>query len=161
MVTNITRVAINKEERNSHIIPILSILAYFSPFCRHTPQGLVPKNGLFDAKSRVVWDGSPKQAPTDVPMNEVSPVTKEAPITFGTVEPSFDRQLYNMRVSLPSANILLATADVRACFRFARLNPDLAWAFGFLSSESLLLGERDGLWPHFFCVLSITFICLC
>ncbi len=133
----ITRQAINKEEKNSHVIPISSILATFSPFCRHTPQGLIPKNGVYDASARVVWDGSTKLSPSEIALNEVSDMTNEAPITFGSVESSFDRDLYNLRVSLPQANILLATLDIKACFRFPRIAPDLAGAFGFLSGDDL------------------------
>jgi hypothetical protein len=133
----ITRQAINKEERNSHVIPISSILAIFSPFCRHTPQGLVPKNGVYDASARVVWDGSTKFSPSEVTLNEVSDMSIEAPITFGSVESLFDRDLYNLRVSSPDANILLATLDIKACFRFPRIAPDLSGVFGFLSGDDL------------------------
>ena len=37
-----------------------------------------------------------------------------------------------MRVSFPEVSIFLALADIKACFRFPRIHPDLAGAFGFL-----------------------------
>ena len=40
-----------------------------------------------------------------------------------------------MRVSFPEAPILLALADIKACFRFPRIHPDLTGAFGFLVSD--------------------------
>ena len=120
--------ALNKEDRNSYVLVIDEDLAYFSPYCRHTPQGVVDKPGK---SFRIVWDGSTKQRPDDVMMNDVTPTDKESPITFGTTESEFDKDLYNLRVSNPSAPILLATADVTSCYKTARIHPDLAGAFGF------------------------------
>ena len=37
-----------------------------------------------------------------------------------------------MRISFPEEVIYLALADVKACFRFQRIHPDLTGAFGFL-----------------------------
>jgi len=55
----------------------------------------------------------------------------EAKITFGFDKPLFYQYLYNMRASYPLADILLAAADVNACFRYPRIHPDLTCAFGF------------------------------
>jgi hypothetical protein len=52
-------------------------------------------------------------------MNKVAPVNNEAPITFGTTEMLFYTDIYNTRISFPDEPILLATADIKACFRFA------------------------------------------
>jgi hypothetical protein len=40
---------------------------------------------------------------------------------------------YNTRVSYPTFIILLAMADVKACFRFPCIHEDLTGAFGFLA----------------------------
>jgi|SaaInl74LU_5_DNA_1037368.scaffolds.fasta_scaffold03592_2 hypothetical protein len=126
------RKAMNKEDRLSHVIAVDEDLAYFSPYCRHTPQGAVDKpNKSF----RIVWDGSTKQRFDDVMLNDVTPTDKEATITFGQTERLFDRDLYNLRVSYPDALVLLATVDVASCYKFPKIHPDLAGAFGFFDSQ--------------------------
>ncbi len=65
-------------------------------------------------------------------MNQVTPITREAPITFGHVKMQLYIDIYNTRVSYPTFIILLAMADVKACFRFPRIHADLTGAFGFL-----------------------------
>lgn len=131
---DLTRKALNKEEKQSHVIPMDAVLLYFSPYCRHTPQGLIDKK---NKKVRIVWDGSTIYFMDDVAMNAISPTELEAPITFGSVEADFDSYLYNLRVSYPNENILLAWLDIAACFRFPRIHPDLSGAFGFLANDSL------------------------
>jgi len=44
----------NKEEKNSHVLPFRRWVVYFSPFLRCTPQGMHEKNG----KYRVILDSS-------------------------------------------------------------------------------------------------------
>ena len=44
-----------------------------------------------------------------------------------------------MRVSYPELPILLALADIKACFRFPRIHPDLTGAFGFLATNLYFL----------------------
>jgi hypothetical protein len=43
--------------------------------------------------------------------------------------------IYNMRISYPNERILIALADIKACFRFARIHADLTRAFGFLADD--------------------------
>jgi len=50
----VTAKAVNKEEKNSHILPFKGWFVYFSPYCRATPQGIREKNGKF----RVIFDAS-------------------------------------------------------------------------------------------------------
>eukprot|EP00986_Skeletonema_menzelii_P004960 scaffold1746_cov80-Skeletonema_menzelii.AAC.1 len=84
----------NKEDKNSHVLPIDEDLAFFSPFCRHTPQGAIDKPGK---SFRIVWDGSTKERYDDVVLNDVTPTNKEAPITFGITEGLFDKDIYDYR----------------------------------------------------------------
>lgn len=126
--------AMNKEDKNSHVIPLDEDLAFFSPFCRHTPQGGIDK----PSKSfRIVWDGSTKQRHDDVVLNDVTPTEKEAPITFGDTERRFDKDIYDYRVSFPTATMYLGFEDVASCFKFPRFNPGLSGAFGFFDSHGL------------------------
>ncbi len=41
--------------------------------------------------------------------------------------------IYNTRISHPYVVILLGMADIKACFCFPRIHPDLTGAFGFLA----------------------------
>ncbi len=118
----------NKEERYSHVLPLDELLCTFSPYCRHTMQTLIIKPGKND---RLCYDATTTRLPTDIVMNQVTPVTNEAPITFGTVKKQFYIDIYNTRISFPNMSILLGTADIKACFRFARVHADLTGAFGF------------------------------
>jgi hypothetical protein len=108
------------------------ILCHLSPYLRHTSQGIILKEGK---NPRVVWDGSTKRTPTDVVLNELTSVTDEAGITFGDTKMLFYTDVYNLRISNPYEPILLALADVKACFRFGRIHPDLTGAFGFYADD--------------------------
>jgi hypothetical protein len=80
-----------------------------------------------------VWDASTKFAYDIIVLNEHTPTDDEAPITFGITKMQFYIWVYNMRISFPDTVILAAMADVKACFRFPRIHPDLTGAFGFLA----------------------------
>ena len=77
--------------------------------------------------------------PTDIVMNQVTPVDNEAPITFGTTKLQFLTDIYNTRISFPDMAILLGTANIKACFRFPRIHADLTGAFGFIAGGYFLL----------------------
>ncbi len=120
----------NKEDRYSHLIPLDEIMCCFSPYCRYTTQTMVIKAGKSD---HLCWDGSTTIKPTDIVMNQVTPMTREAPITFGHVRMQLYINIYNTRVSYPTSVILLSMADVKACFCFPCIHTDLTGAFGFLA----------------------------
>ena len=133
---DVVKKTINKEDRYSHLLPIHPFFCFFSAFLRHNSQGMVITPGK---SPRLVWDGSTKRTAMDVVMNEITTLEDEAEITFGDVKLLFYAYLYNMRISYPNADILLAMADVKACFRFPRMRPDLAGAFGFLADIAYCL----------------------
>ncbi len=68
-------------------------------------------------------------------MNQVTPITREAPITFRHVKMQLYIDIYNTHVSYLTFIILLAMADVKACFCFPRIHADLTGAFGFLAGR--------------------------
>ncbi len=68
-------------------------------------------------------------------MNQVTPVTQEAPVMFGHVKSQIYMDIYNMRINYPTARILHGLADVKACFRYPRIHTDLTGAFGFIADE--------------------------
>jgi hypothetical protein len=55
--------------------------------------------------------------------------------TFGHVKSQIYTDIYNMRISYPTAIILLGLADVKACFRYPKIHADLSGAFGFIAGE--------------------------
>jgi hypothetical protein len=66
-------------------------------------------------------------------MNHVTPLTREAPITFGHVKMQMYIDIYNTRITYPTFIIVLAMADVKVCFRFPHIHANLTGAFGFLA----------------------------
>ncbi len=68
-------------------------------------------------------------------MNQVTPVAKETPVTFGHVKNQIYMDIYNMCISYQTTTILLGLADVKACFRYPRIHTDLTGAFGFIADE--------------------------
>ena len=128
----LVRKTMNKEDRYSHLVPMDPILCKLSPYLRHTTQSIVIKEGKSD---RIVWDGSTTLKPSDIVMNQITPIAQESPITFGHVKLQVFVDIYNMRISYPTTAILIALADIKACFRFARIHADLTGAFGFLADD--------------------------
>jgi hypothetical protein len=108
------------------------LLCKLSPYLHHTTQSIVIKDGKNNC---IVWDGSTVTRPTDIVMNQVTPVAKEAPVRFGHVKSQIYMDIYNTRISYPTATILLSLADVKACFQYPRIHSDLAGAFGFIADE--------------------------
>ena len=129
---------LNKEEKYSHVIALKYWIVYASAFCRHNMQGMNMKK-----TPRVVWDQSTKLDPSDVVLNEITNTDFEAIITFGSTKIKLYTIIYNYRISFPDKVILLAGADVKACFRYPRIAPDLTGAFGFLAQDMLFLSTSQ------------------
>ena len=71
--------AMNKEDRYSHLLPNKLWVLYFSPWSRHTAQGILVKPGK---NPRVIFDVSTKGSPHEVVLNEITPTELEASIDF-------------------------------------------------------------------------------
>ena len=119
----------NKEDKNSHLIPVSQIFCRFSPYIQHVPQTMNTKK---EDDIRLCWNGSKMYDPDDTPMNMGVDDEEEPEITFGMTLINFMTQLYNQRISYPSDEIWLATADIKACFRFPKIHPDVTGAFSFV-----------------------------
>jgi hypothetical protein len=79
----------------------------------HTTQSIVIKEGKNDC---IVWDGSTVMKPSDIVMNQITPVDQESLVTFGHVKLQIYIDIYNTRISHPTLVILIALADIKACF---------------------------------------------
>ncbi len=82
----------NKEDRYSHLVPMDPLLCKLSPYLRHTTQSIIIKDSKNDC---IVWDGSTVTQPTDIVMNQVTPVAKESPVTFSHVKSRIYMDIYN------------------------------------------------------------------
>ena len=122
----------NKEERNSHVIALNKDMCHLSPYCRHTAQTVIIKPGKNDC---ICWDASTTREVEDTVMNQLDMtiMDDEALITFGNVKMQFLTDIWNTRISNPGAILLLAKADIKACYRYPRVSPDLTGAFNFLA----------------------------
>jgi hypothetical protein len=128
----LVRETMNKEDRYSHLVPMDPILCKFSPYLCHTTQSIVIKEGKNDC---IIWDGSTVLKPTDIVMNQITPVDQESPVIFGHVKLQIYIDIYNTRISYPTLVILIALANIKASFRFTRIHADLTGAFGFLADD--------------------------
>ena len=131
----VAKKTLNKEEKNSNVLPVRGWAPMFSASMRATPQGINDKG----VNARVVWDGSTTLGWEEIALNEVTPMEGEAEVTFGQAKMEMYKRLYNMRVSFPLADILLAWLDIKACFRFPRIHPDLTGCFGYTAFAMYLL----------------------
>jgi len=122
--------AMKKEDCYSHLVPIDVDICRASAYLRHTIQTVVMKPGKI---YRLMWDGITTLLAQDIVMNQVTPVNHEAPITFGHVKIQLYINIYNTCISHPYVVILLGMADIKACFCFLRIHPDLTGAFGFMA----------------------------
>ncbi len=127
---DLVRKAMNKEDRYSHLVSIDEDICHASAYLHHTIQTVVMKLGKTDC---LVWDGTTILLALDIVMNQVTLVTCEVPVTFGHVKIQLYIDIYNMRVSHPNDVILLGMADIKACFCFPRIHPNLTGAFGFMA----------------------------
>jgi hypothetical protein len=108
------------------------LLCKLSPYLRHTMESILIKDGK---NNRIIWDRSTVTRPTDIVMNQVTTVAQEAPVMFGHVKSQIYMDIYNTRISYPTAKILLGLADIKACFRYLRIYADLTGAFGFIADK--------------------------
>ena len=120
---------VTKEVRNSHLIPFARWICSCSAHARHTPQNILIKQGK---KPRLIWDGTSRRSWWDRTMNMMTPIDAELAVTFGTAFIKLCTWIWNLRISYPDEDILLAFVDISSCFRFPRMAADLAGAFGFI-----------------------------
>ncbi len=125
----IARKAMNKEERNSHVVPLLPWIVHFLPYMHTTPLGMHEKYNKF----RLIFDSLMQTTPNEVVLNHITTTDLEADINFGQAEMKFFINIYNWRVSFPRKPIYLVLADITVCIRFPRISADITGAFVFLA----------------------------
>ena len=123
----VTAKAMNKEERNSPVLPIRKWTA--SLYCRARPQEIHKKYG----KYKVIFDSSTQTSPEEIVLNHMMPTDHEAIIDFGRAKRKLLTTIYNWHISYPDEIIYLALGDVITCFCFPRISVDVTGAFGFIA----------------------------
>jgi hypothetical protein len=78
----IVKKTMNKEDRYSHIVFLDIPICLLLPYLRHTTQTMVIKE---DKNPHLCYNASTTRKPTYIIMNQVTPVAREAQITFGKV----------------------------------------------------------------------------
>ena len=87
----VTAKAMNKEEKNCHVLAFREWLAYFLPYCRTTPQGIREKYG----KHRVIFNSSTQTSPDEIVLNHETSTDNEAIIDFGKAKTNLLINIYN------------------------------------------------------------------
>jgi hypothetical protein len=108
----LTAKAMNKEEKNSHVLPFKQWLVHFLPYCHATPQGIQEKYG----KHRVIFDSSTQTSPNKIILNHETSTDNKAIIDFGKAKTNLLANIYNWQISFPNEMIYLALANITACF---------------------------------------------
>jgi hypothetical protein len=68
-------------------------------------------------------------------MNQVTPVTQEAPVMFGHVKSQIYTDIYTTHISYSTATIFPELVHIKACFRYPRIHADLTGAFSFIADK--------------------------
>jgi hypothetical protein len=123
----------NKEDKYSHIVPLDVLICLLSPYLRHTTQTMVLKEGN---NPHLCYNASTTKKPTDIVINQITPVAREAATTFGRVRIQLNIDIYNTRISCLVAVIFLLMGDIKACFQFACIHADLTGEFGFIANDN-------------------------
>ena len=128
--------AVNKDERNcfAYVVPL-----YLEPFMPHvhtSPISIISKPGKND---RIAFDGTFAVNSTATPINSVTQLADEWPISYGT---AFQRQLihvWNLRITYPTEVIYLWDDDAKAAFRQVKSHPDTAGAYCYQANGMLVV----------------------
>jgi hypothetical protein len=122
----------NNKDRYSHVVPLDILICLLSPYLRHTMPTMVLKEGK---NPRLCYNALTTKNPTDIVMNQITPVAQEASITFGRVKIQLYVDIYNTRISYPLAAIFVAMGNIKACLPFVHIHVDLTGAFGSIADD--------------------------
>jgi hypothetical protein len=121
----------NKEDRYSHLVPMDPLLCKLSPYLHHTMQSIVIKDGK---NNHIVWDKLTVTRLTDIVMNQVTPVAKEAPVTFGRQKPDLHGHLQHVD-QLSNCNNSSWSSRCQGMFQIPKNPHRFNWSIRFHSRQ--------------------------
>ena len=130
------RKVMNKEERNSYVIPFPNWMTRLIPNLHTTPQGLIVKPGKND---RLIFDGSVRLQWNSMPVNDMTHPSNEPQIHFQKAMPNHLRRIWNLRITYPHEDILLWDDDATGAFRQVKLHLDIASTYTFVIEQLLFI----------------------
>ncbi len=95
---DIVKKTMNKEDRYIHVIPMDALICLLSPYLCHTNQTMLLRE---NNNPHLCYNATTTRKPTDIVINQITPVRHEAPITFGKVKQQLYANIYNTRISYP------------------------------------------------------------
>ncbi len=84
----------------------------------------------------------------DIVMNQVTPVSREAPITFGYVKIQLYIDIYNMQIIHPIATILFGNGQHQGMLLFPTNPSQLDWGLWIYGRRLLQSGHGHGIWLY-------------
>ena len=119
----------NKEERNSYLLPFPEWMWRFVPNLHLRPHALVVQP---EKKDRLIFDGSFLPDLMSTALNDITHKKHEPPIRYATCIQRHIARIWNLRISYPSTDILLMDDDISAAFRQMKHHVDVIMAFAFV-----------------------------
>ena len=127
----------NKEERNNYVIALPSWLFRFIPHVFFTPQHYLEKVGK---KGRLIFDGLFRHSSRSIPVNMMTSTDDgtELHCAYGDAMTKILMQIWNLRITYPSTDIVIHANDVKSYFCQLKHHPDVAAAFSYILGDFYL-----------------------
>ena len=133
---DLIRKAINKEDRLNYAMPFPCWIIHFIPNLHVTPSGIVIKPGKND---RLTYNSSIKLDWDSQPIKNITNLLLEPDLIYGSAYERHLIQVWNLRISYPTNDILLWDDDVTGAFRHGKFNPEIIGAFAFMLLQLLII----------------------
>ena len=128
--------AINKEDKNSYSLLFPIWLSRFIPSLFLTPEGIII---IMGKNHRIVYDPSTKLFFDSLTVNMMMDVEKSPPIVYGFAFLRHLEEIWNIRISYPTLNILLWDDDFTGAFRTPKYNPKIITALAYVLHQYLMI----------------------
>jgi hypothetical protein len=118
-----------KEETRGYVFLAHNLLSHFVYNCHITPYGVVVKPGK---KDRPISDASFHPEIDSTGINDWTSKDDELPVIFQESERAYYREMYNLRITCPTSEIVQGNDDVQGAFKHLRANLNLVGMHAFL-----------------------------